>query len=132
MALVGEVLGPPHTHTLSFPLFTVMKPAELATIIGTATLTGLIALTTMVVAKKLYSSWTAGGRAQVLHDLLLAVRDRNLFLVDRVLPMVEPRLRELHDLDLSAERITKVLFTCDHPLTFQTLQCSPYAAKNRE
>ena len=89
--------------------------------------TGVILLT---VAHKL-PGWTAEGRVQALHDLLLKVHDRHKFLTDKLLPMLKPPRRE-HSMVRSVERITEVLFLYDYPLPFLTLQYLPYVVKNQK
>lgn len=106
--MVGEVSDPRHTL-----LSTVMTTPEFA-IAGTAG--GLAILITTTVVKKLRSEWTAEGRAQALHELLLEVEARHKQVLE-VLPMIEPPYKG-EEVFANVEKTTKLLRAYDYSLTF--------------
>ena len=105
-----------------------MKLTEFAITIGMAGLAVLTAAITMAVAKMLYSSWTAEGRVQTLHDLFRAVSDRHQFLVNELLPKLDQHRYEFSIVE-NAKRVTDVLLGYDHSLPSLTLQYLPYTVK---
>ena len=106
-----------------------MKPAEFVFTTGMAGLAILMAVITMAVAKKLYLSWTAEGRVQMVHDLFRTVYDRHQFFVSELLQRVKSHHHEFGIFRSGERRVTDILLSYGYPLTSPTLQYLPYTVK---